>query len=471
MASYPNQQLTNGGWDALADALAGQRLKFMRMSVGSGEMTPGEDLAERTDLINHVMDIPIIDYRPAGEGKVIITGALRSSDVETGFFLREIGLWVTLTPLPEGSTEGPPILYSINNTGEEGPDYIPAKGEATVVIHTIEVQVLISKAAHVEVVVILAEVYLTGENIGEDTDQPGVWHPAGLFKERIANRMRYRRLIPQPGLLKLNIDEQLDHIDFSITAGTENGTGGSTGGQGAGVVVTGTLLPFVGVDPPFGYLMADGRAVSRTDFPGLFAVCGTRFGPGDGVTTFNLPDAQGRTLVGAGALNDEPSWGLQLGERQGVRNMQLVVENLPWHAHAVDIQHNHGTIVTGNHNHGDPGHLHAASFWHGHGLADPQHSHWQNSWPRSLQPGAVPSVEVFEGPMTQDYPAYTGIVIAANWASGNTDVRGCGLHDAGNLGGYTGWVDNPGRTTSGVGESRGFSLLQPSLGVNYIIKT
>lgn len=45
---------------------------------------------------------------------------------------------------------------------------------------------------------------------------------------------------------------------------------------------------------------AIGTAVSRTTCAGLFAVCGTTYGAGDGSTTFDPPDGRGRVLVGAG---------------------------------------------------------------------------------------------------------------------------------------------------------------------------
>jgi microcystin-dependent protein len=47
-----------------------------------------------------------------------------------------------------------------------------------------------------------------------------------------------------------------------------------------------------------GWLVADGRAVSRTTYSDLFAVVGTTYGTGDGSTTFNLPDLRGQFLRG-----------------------------------------------------------------------------------------------------------------------------------------------------------------------------
>ncbi|MCX2699287.1 phage tail protein [Ochrobactrum chromiisoli] len=49
---------------------------------------------------------------------------------------------------------------------------------------------------------------------------------------------------------------------------------------------------------PAGYLYCDGRAVSRTTYASLFNVIGTRFGAGDGSTTFLLPDWRGAFMRG-----------------------------------------------------------------------------------------------------------------------------------------------------------------------------
>jgi microcystin-dependent protein len=44
---------------------------------------------------------------------------------------------------------------------------------------------------------------------------------------------------------------------------------------------------------PTGWLKANGAAVSRTTYAGLFAAIGTTYGVGDGSTTFALPDLRG----------------------------------------------------------------------------------------------------------------------------------------------------------------------------------
>lgn len=50
--------------------------------------------------------------------------------------------------------------------------------------------------------------------------------------------------------------------------------------------------------PAGGWLWQNGQAVSRTLYPRLFAAIGTTYGPGDGTSTFNVPDRRGRTGMG-----------------------------------------------------------------------------------------------------------------------------------------------------------------------------
>lgn len=67
------------------------------------------------------------------------------------------------------------------------------------------------------------------------------------------------------------------------------------------VVPTGTITAFGGATAPYGYMMCDGTAISRTTYAALFAVTGTAFGVGDGATTFNLPDLRERFPLGKAA--------------------------------------------------------------------------------------------------------------------------------------------------------------------------
>lgn len=56
-------------------------------------------------------------------------------------------------------------------------------------------------------------------------------------------------------------------------------------------VPVGTVIRFAGDVAPAGFLASDtGAEVSRTTYADLFAVIGTKYGAGDGSTTFNLPE-------------------------------------------------------------------------------------------------------------------------------------------------------------------------------------
>lgn len=60
----------------------------------------------------------------------------------------------------------------------------------------------------------------------------------------------------------------------------------------------GALIPLAGDVTPAGFLRCDGSAVNRTSYAALFAVIGTKYGAGDGVNTFNLPNFINRTFWG-----------------------------------------------------------------------------------------------------------------------------------------------------------------------------
>jgi len=66
--------------------------------------------------------------------------------------------------------------------------------------------------------------------------------------------------------------------------------GGSTAATQPSAFSTGMILDYGGDVAPFGFLLG-GQNVSRTTYAALFAVFGTKYGAGDGSTTFGLPKA------------------------------------------------------------------------------------------------------------------------------------------------------------------------------------
>ncbi|MBQ5918480.1 MAG: tail fiber protein [Lachnospiraceae bacterium] len=61
----------------------------------------------------------------------------------------------------------------------------------------------------------------------------------------------------------------------------------------------GSYIQFAGSQAPTGFLVCNGSAISRTTYSNLFAVIGTKYGSGNGSTTFNLPNLTDRFLQGS----------------------------------------------------------------------------------------------------------------------------------------------------------------------------
>jgi microcystin-dependent protein len=60
----------------------------------------------------------------------------------------------------------------------------------------------------------------------------------------------------------------------------------------------GSVMAFATDATPVGFLPCEGQAISRTTYADLFLVVGTRYGNGDGSSTFNVPDLRGRFVRG-----------------------------------------------------------------------------------------------------------------------------------------------------------------------------
>jgi microcystin-dependent protein len=95
-----------------------------------------------------------------------------------------------------------------------------------------------------------------------------------------------------------------------------------------------------------------GQAISRTTYASLFALVGTTYGPGDGSTTFNLPDIRGRVAaavdnMGGTAAGRLTNIATGLGSNGGEQAHLLAAGEIPAHQHAVFLK--------------DPGHFHTVT--------------------------------------------------------------------------------------------------------------
>lgn len=179
---------------------------------------------------------------------------------------------------------------------------------------------------------------------------------------------------------------------------------------------------------PAGYLVCDGQAVSRATYAALFAVLGTAFGAGDGVTTFALPNYVDRMPIGAGSAYAAGSIG---GSKD-----------------AVAVSHTHSLTVSGTSAVETAPHSHVAT------VNDPGHAH---TFPYLPMNGTAAGGGSFA----------TGV--GANHAT-STNGTGISVSNSTQTASHTHGVTLSG-TTAAAGSSGVNANLPPYLGIYFIVKT
>lgn len=102
----------------------------------------------------------------------------------------------------------------------------------------------------------------------------------------------------------------------------------------ASILPIGIILGLSSGTIPSGWLECKGQAIPRGSYgAALFALIGTTYGIGDGATTFNLPDLQGRCPIGEGS-----GAGLTTrsrGDKVGEETHLLDLTEIPAHTHTI----------------------------------------------------------------------------------------------------------------------------------------
>lgn len=121
---------------------------------------------------------------------------------------------------------------------------------------------------------------------------------------------------------------------------------------GLAQTLVGEIKDYAGASIPNGWFPCDGRAISRAGYAALFAALGTTWGVGNGTTTFNIPDLQGRNTAhldgGTGRLTTAGGGvdGATLGAVGGTQGITLDTTMIPAHTHVVtDPGHAHSVAV------------------------------------------------------------------------------------------------------------------------------
>lgn len=128
--------------------------------------------------------------------------------------------------------------------------------------------------------------------------------PARLtgFQSGIASSQQFNRILAQGGAAGYVLGQFV--VDYAGRDADINAEDLYQGFLAALQKLQDTLAPcgmiafFHTTDVPDGWLLCNGALVSRTEYARLFAKIGTKYGAGDGSTTFALPNLDGRVLQG-----------------------------------------------------------------------------------------------------------------------------------------------------------------------------
>lgn len=199
---------------------------------------------------------------------------------------------------------------------------------------------------------------------------------------------------------------------------SERGTDGITveraipASQPGDVFPAGVVALWAGAAAPTGWIICDGSAVSRATYDDLFANIGTTWGPGDGSTTFNIPDFRDRVPVGKSGTKALASTG-------GAETHTLTTAQMP--------SHSHGGIT---------------------GVDNQNHTH---NWDEGLNIFAVPDL----------IATATGKV----WGTAGSTV-----YASRSTGTTSGISNNHNHNIPAEGSGQAHNIMQPYAAINYIIR-
>ena len=92
---------------------------------------------------------------------------------------------------------------------------------------------------------------------------------------------------------------------------------------------------------PYGWMDCSGQTLAISQYAALFSLLGTTYG-GNGTSTFQLPNLQGRVPVGQGVLSGTSS-DYAMGEEGGAETVTVTASTMPLHTHTLNASTATGT--------------------------------------------------------------------------------------------------------------------------------
>jgi microcystin-dependent protein len=243
--------------------------------------------------------------------------------------------------------------------------------------------------------------------------------------------------------------------------------------NGKTIVPSGSLIQYAGSIAPNGWMLCQGQLLNISSYTSLFSVLSNTYG-GDGVTTFALPDLRGRVTVGSNSLYPLSSTGGSASHTLTISQMPShnhtgTIDSVAGHTHTGAIEsvadHTHiGTISSvGNHIHN----YQDAYFAENRGLTG--NNMYGTGSGTDIDNNFI--YRVLNGTLNGTYSNSPSDIPTSESGSHNHAMSNS------NAGGHTHTMSNSNAgshthtmTNTSTGGSASFSILQPYISLNYIIK-
>nr|DAY29490.1 MAG TPA: tail collar fiber protein [Caudoviricetes sp.] len=157
MAKFNGFILTKKGRELLAKGLAGETITFTKMAIGDGTSLTSE--RERTELVNQITTLPILNINVKRNGTCEINALLTNKSVTTGFYIKELGIFAH-------GNDNVEILYAYNIS--TSPDFVPPFSANNVVEIEYVDTIIVDQVANVTAVIDPSITYITKKYADEN---------------------------------------------------------------------------------------------------------------------------------------------------------------------------------------------------------------------------------------------------------------------------------------------------------------
>ncbi len=161
MAQFQNMIITRAGLDMIAQSQAGGTLIFTKGKLGDGQIGD-QSIPDLTDLINAKMSVELSFVTAKTEGHVEVRFIVDNTDLDVGFFVREVGIFAKV------NEEGVEQLYGYANAG----NYTNYLADKSVPIDSIitKIDLVVGNASNIAFTTDKSIVYVTLEDLEEAID-------------------------------------------------------------------------------------------------------------------------------------------------------------------------------------------------------------------------------------------------------------------------------------------------------------